>query len=303
MGKLFCMGDIHGFYREFYKRLGQLGDLHTVIGEGARDKLILLGDYIDGGPDSRRVLCLLRSLQIASPEHVIVLRGNHEEMLLDWLDTYAGPHAGEPDEDGLIPWNSWLDTDPDFQTFRSLVSQSQWDAFRKALPSMSETAANMEAARMVLAANPELIDWLRGLPYYYETPAQIFVHAGVDEEAGEDWKWGISEEMLLNQWPARTGRFYKDIIAGHIATSSISGQRDFHDILWDGESHYYCDGNVNVSGRIPVLVYDEADGAYYSLGDDFAPEYENQSSRRQIRGELRRIEKMYSTGSEDYAEG
>lgn len=34
LGKIFCMGDIHGFYREFYKRIGQLGDLHTVIGEG-----------------------------------------------------------------------------------------------------------------------------------------------------------------------------------------------------------------------------------------------------------------------------
>lgn len=286
------MGDIHGFYREFYKRIGQLGDLRTVTGEGALDKLILLGDYIDGGPDSRKVLCLIRSLQTASPERVIVLRGNHEEMLLDWLDTYAGPHAGELDEDGLTPWNSWLDTDPDLQTFRSLVSQAQWDPFRQALPSMSETAANIEAARMVLAANRELIGWLRGLPYYYETEAQIFVHAGVDEEAGEDWKWGISKEILLSQWPARMGRFYKDIIAGHIATSSISGQRNFHDIFWDGESHYYCDGNVNVSGRIPVLVYDEEDGAYYSLEDDFTPEYGNHGSRRQIRGELRRIERV-----------
>ena len=292
MGKIFCMGDIHGFYGAFYERLDQLGNLHTVLDAGARDRLILLGDYIDGGPDSRKVLCLIRSLQIASPEHVIVLRGNHEEMLLDWLDTYAGLHAGEPDEDGLIPWNNWLDTDPDFQTFRSLVSQDQWDSFRKALPSMSETAANMEAARMVLAANRELISWLRGLPYYYETPTQIFVHAGVDEEAGEDWKWGISEEMLLNQYPAQTGKFCKDVIAGHIATSTISGRRDFHDILWDGESHYYCDGSVAVSGEIPVLVYDEADGAYYSLGADPAPECRDRDSRRQIRGELRPVEKM-----------
>ena len=295
MGKIFCMGDIHGFYEAFYERLDQLGNLHTVLDAGAQDRLVLLGDYIDGGPDSFKVLDLIRGLQSACPERVIVLRGNHEEMLLDWLDTYAGPHAGEPDEDGLIPWNSWLDTDPDFQTFRTLVSQAQWDFFRKALPSMSETAANMEAARMVLAANRELISWLRELPYYYETPAQIFVHAGVDEEAGEDWKWGASEEMLLNQWPAQTGKFVKDVVAGHIATSTISGRRNFHGIFWDGASHYYCDGNTAVSGKIPVLVYDEADGTYRSLDDDPAPEHRDRSSRRQIRGELRPIEKMDSS--------
>lgn len=47
------MGDIHGFYREFYRWLDQLGNLHTVLDEGAQDKLILLGEHIDGGPDSR----------------------------------------------------------------------------------------------------------------------------------------------------------------------------------------------------------------------------------------------------------
>lgn len=55
------MGDIHGFYQEFCRRLDQLGNLHTVLDEGSEDKLILLGDYIDSGPDSCGVLKLIRS--------------------------------------------------------------------------------------------------------------------------------------------------------------------------------------------------------------------------------------------------
>lgn len=289
MGRIFCMGDIHGFYREFYRRLDQLGNLHTVLDEGAEDKLILLGDYIDGGPDSRGVLKLIRSLQLVRPENLIVLRGNHEEMFLNWLDTYAGPHAGEPDGDGFLPWNSWLDLDEDFQTLRTFLSKQQWDFLRQAMPTMSETSINIEAARMVLEENRELVSWLRGLPCYYETEKQIFVHAGVDEAAGEDWKWGISKSVLLNQYPARTGRFYKDVIAGHISTSTISRRRDFHDIFWDGESHYYCDGNISAGGRIPVLVYDESDGNYYSLSDDLVGGERNWGSRDQVRGEMRRI--------------
>lgn len=61
MGRIFCMGDIHGFYQEFCRRLDQLGDLHTVLDDGSEDKLILLGDYIDSGPDSCGVLKLIRS--------------------------------------------------------------------------------------------------------------------------------------------------------------------------------------------------------------------------------------------------
>ena len=79
---------------------------------------------------------------------------------------------------------------------------------------------------------------MRGLPLFYETDTQIFVHAGVDEEAGEWWKW-TSEDMFLNKYPIRTGTFYKDVISGHISTKAISGRKGFHDIYWDGQSHYF----------------------------------------------------------------
>ena len=53
-----------------------------------------------------------------------------------------------------------------------------------------------------------------------------------------------------------------DIIAGHIATSKISGDEDFHGVYYDGASHYYIDGTVVESGKIPVLAYDEKSGKY-----------------------------------------
>ncbi len=72
----------------------------------------------------------------------------------------------------------------------------------------------------------------------------------------------------MSKFPAETGTFYKDIVAGHIGTASICGDRGFHDIFWDGKNHYYCDGTVNVSKRFPVLVYDSDTDKYYSLNDN-----------------------------------
>lgn len=98
--------------------------------------------------------------------------------------------------------------------------------------------------------------WMKKLPLYYETPTQIFVHAGVDEDAGDLWKWGTPDEFYYEKFPWSTGPFLKDVIAGHIGTWNIANDPCFHDVYWDGESHYYLDGTVHVSGMIPVLKYD-----------------------------------------------
>ncbi|WP_049946321.1 hypothetical protein [Butyrivibrio sp. WCD2001] len=109
------------------------------------------------------------------------------------------------------------------------------------------------------------IKWMRSLELFYMTDKQIYVHAGVDEEADDLWKYGTSEEMFCEKYPPTTGEFYMDIIAGHIGTAMVSGDPDFHGIFHDGKSHYYIDGTVSISGRIPVLMYDTESGKYSRL--------------------------------------
>lgn len=48
------------------------------------DRLILLGDAVDRGPNSRRVL--KRTLELSRYCHVVFILGNHEEMMLDAID-------------------------------------------------------------------------------------------------------------------------------------------------------------------------------------------------------------------------
>ncbi|WP_238313936.1 metallophosphoesterase family protein [Methylobacterium crusticola] len=50
---------------------------------GRPRRLVFLGDAVDRGPDSARVLATLRALQAREPDAVTCLMGNHEALLLD----------------------------------------------------------------------------------------------------------------------------------------------------------------------------------------------------------------------------
>ena len=109
--------------------------------------------------------------------------------------------------------------------------------------------------------------WMRNLPRYYSEGNTIFVHAGIDEEAEDLWEWGTDDYTFTEKYPAQIGRFYNDmkIIARHIGTAEISGDPRFHDIYFDGESHYYIDGTVLDSGIIPVIKIDTKNSRYYRV--------------------------------------
>ena len=57
------------------------------------------------------------------------------------------------------------------------------------------------------------------------------------------------------------------IVAGHVGTSEIADNPRYHDIYFDGESHYYIDGTVLDRGEIPVLAADTVNGKYYRVTD------------------------------------
>lgn len=67
--------------------------------------------------------------------------------------------------------------------------------------------------------------------------------------------------------PDYVGRHFDlDVIAGHIATETISGIPGYRGIWHDGASHYYIDVNVMENGRVLVLRFDEATGRYSGEG-------------------------------------
>ena len=80
-----AFGDIHGCLAAFETLL-------DVVSPAADDVLILLGDYIDRGPDSCQVI--QRILDLDPQCRLVPLLGNHEVMMLEALKSM----------DYLIPW-------------------------------------------------------------------------------------------------------------------------------------------------------------------------------------------------------
>lgn len=73
-GRIIAIGDIHGCHQEFAEMLDRLA-------LEKEDQLILLGDLVNRGPDSRRVIDLAREHRALS------LLGNHELRLLNYRKT------------------------------------------------------------------------------------------------------------------------------------------------------------------------------------------------------------------------
>ena len=119
------------------------------------------------------------------------------------------------------------------------------------------------------------LSWMSHLPLYHAIGNANFVHAGIDEEAAaeEYWEWGADEHAYTSKFPADTGKIHNfdmKIVAGHIVTNKISGDPNYHDIFFDGGSHYYIDGTVQKSGEIPVIMYDTETDRFYRITDSGA---------------------------------
>ena len=81
------IGDIHGMAGKLKNLLGQIDGWLHANPEGEPHQLVLLGDYIDRGPDSRQVLQIVQRLQA---QGAICLRGNHEELMLGATESERG---------------------------------------------------------------------------------------------------------------------------------------------------------------------------------------------------------------------
>lgn len=87
MNRIFAISDIHGCYKPFYELV-----INTIKLE-KNDQLILLGDYIDRGDQSKEVIDFIIGL-LKEGFDITPLTGNHEVML---SDAYS-------DQDSLPLW-------------------------------------------------------------------------------------------------------------------------------------------------------------------------------------------------------
>lgn len=240
MAKLFAISDIHGHLDEF------ISALSTVDLSDKNNRLILIGDYIDNGLQSFQVISKIIELEEVYPNQIITLLGNHEEWFYDWL-ILENPTSSSFSE-----------------TIKSFFSPEELTYILKSNVNNFEAGVRNEIKNNI-KFNP-FINWFKKRyrdKRYYETDTQIFVHAGIDEEAGKLWKDLTSSEMFTNKFPITTGGFFKDIVSGHIASWEVAKDKTYQGkIYFDGKNHYFIDGDVYHSKTIPVICYDTVTKSY-----------------------------------------
>jgi serine/threonine protein phosphatase 1 len=130
MPRTFAIGDVHGCDTA-------LGALLERVDPQAEDTLIFLGDLVDRGPGTKEVIEQVLATQRQCK--VVVIRGNHEDMMLAAL-------AG-------IDWQMWMQ-------FGGDEALESYGGDRRRIPKSH-------------------IEFLESTVDYWETPSEIFVHANL----------------------------------------------------------------------------------------------------------------------------
>lgn len=82
--EIFVMGDLHGSLQSFVRTLqrlnlsGYIDDAFNIIKPNFY--MVVLGDFTDRGAYATEIIYLLCTLLIKNPEHMFILRGNHEDI-------------------------------------------------------------------------------------------------------------------------------------------------------------------------------------------------------------------------------
>ncbi len=145
----FAIADLHGRYDLMCKALTAVKNYMRKHNE--RGTVVFLGDYVDRGPDSNKIVsALIYGPPGASPVDWVCLKGNHEQMMVDaWVAWSRGERA----------YTRHWKMNGGVQTMASYRQSGQWHGRPHVVPRGH-------------------IQWLSDLPPYYTTNGQIFVHAG-----------------------------------------------------------------------------------------------------------------------------
>ncbi|WP_333571447.1 metallophosphoesterase family protein [Sphingomonas sp.] len=219
--RAYAIGDVHG-RRDLLEDLLTRIDAERATDPRPCDHLILLGDLIDRGPESRGVLDLLLARQAIDPR-LTILGGNHEAMLVALLD-------GD-----LRDLETWLHFG------------GEECAMSYGLDPIALLADPAAAPALLRAAIPEAHQaLLRALPDSLRLGDVLFVHAGIrpgvplGAQSPQDLRW-IRTPFLRS-----TAEHGVLVVHGH----TVVGEPEVH------PNRIAIDTGASATGRLTALCLD-----------------------------------------------
>jgi serine/threonine protein phosphatase 1 len=187
--KRYAIGDVHGCFTA-------LKTLVDFVDPSPDDLLVMLGDYVDRGPDSRSVLQWL--IDQSENRNLVCLRGNHEIMM---LDARSGIHQR--------------------RRWGMVGGGETWDSYEEA-----------EDSGGLLSVPDEHWQFIDSLLPYYETDTHVFVHAAAygDMPMDQQPEYILFWERFGAITPREDGKI---VVCGHTNQKSGLPARRDHAICID----------------------------------------------------------------------
>lgn len=225
--RIIVVSDIHCglvLFKELLKKVALTED----------DTLIILGDFLQRGPDNIQTLDYIKKL-VHRP-NTYVLSGNHEHYICSLLE------------------NRYLDR------LEYHMNHIHYGCILKAwIKCQQITYKDLEDLQVkIKALYKSDLDFLKSLPYVLETDDYIFVHGGINGSLEHSTSWDLlsTPEFLLK------GHLEKRmVIVGHWPVQNYKESSMSGDIIIDKEKRIISlDGGFGVkkSGQINALVIDQS---------------------------------------------
>lgn len=116
-------GDIHGQFPDLLEFFTTYGCPNHRTGDIRYVNYVFVGDFVDRGKFSLEVIVLLFSLKLRHPDRVCLVRGNHEDRLINEVPIYVDSivFSSNPDIsmsvcDGLSRTDSWMSAENDLES-------------------------------------------------------------------------------------------------------------------------------------------------------------------------------------------
>ena len=173
----YAIGDVHGCFDLLERAFATIAEHAAAHSGSVRYTVVTLGDYIDRGPDSRKVI--ERLMRGADGSYsLICLMGNHEAMMVETI------------REGLNP--TWWCSNGGY-----------------------ETLASYEAVTASGVPPIAHVDWAASLPRFYVGLHRVYVHAFVDPDIALEAQ--DQDRLIWHRYSAadERGHGFRHVVHGH----------------------------------------------------------------------------------------
>ncbi len=238
--RIIAISDIHGGAELFDKLLAQLALQPD-------DLLVLMGDYVNKGPNSLAVL--RRVMALAKRPNTVILAGNHE-----YFVRYLIRHPSRRAKliDFLQQWH-----------YHTILHEMCRELVEEGVALAADSAALCD---QLYAAYQTEFEFMENLAILLEGESHIFVHAGYEShyELPNDYDGYVK----YDDYASLTGYQAKTVVVGHWPISNMLDDRQSNlPYYYRAKNIYFIDGGLNLktSGELNAfIVQRRADHYHYA---------------------------------------